>query len=89
VKERRGGKKKAKAKQKKEMKKQLAEDPNYQPEETWRPKDELVGAIAKLNGMTAEEVLDIQDHKEDYNPKDPFGNDVNWVDFEIIMEHFG
>lgn len=60
MKDRRGGKKTAKAKKKKEMKKLLGDDPNCQPEETWRPKDELVAEIAKLNGITEEEVLNIQ-----------------------------
>ena len=38
--------------------------------------------------MTDEEVLNIADNCEEYHPKDPFGNDVNWIDFEIMLDHF-
>ena len=61
-------------------------DPNYKFEESIKPKVEMIKELAKINNMTEEEVKDLENNKDDYIFKDPYGNEITWTDYNIVMD---
>ena len=46
----------------------------------------MIKELAKINNMTEEEVKDLENNKDDYIFKDPYGNEITWTDYNIVMD---